>query len=520
MPEHDIDDLFMPALVEPVAGVWTGHEVDLKDAAVDTENREFWVPKAYTEAQNLAQYHELGHVKYSPRDYLERVVQVTQAAKAWLGKPVDPNAVDRILKMLEENRVDWLLWSRHGVDIRSCREALDWGQWPDPTTVLDALSWSLQLAWTVWASRGLGGKHKIKSPPPVRAVDPDTAEYFDKCWGMLTRENEPLARAMIRACMRMYAKPTDDVRDGAAAELATFFPVPDVEKEQLPPPKPTEKARQEEAEQEEREREENRKQQETGVGGEVVLDGQVEYHDHTLTIRRQTIQIARKEIPVTRGPGLRFAHRYFVDKAIFGQRLLTEAGLMIDGSKSMRWTDEDLQAIVEKLPAIKVGVYSGLKLKRGSTGARMYGRICTIAKDGRFARYDGIDPEMNGANDVDYEALQLLAKWPRPRLWLSDGIVCGGKHAGPPKYHPAEGYFRLDGNIYELCAAMMKAHEILRVPDRETMHALLARKRVTLYRTAVPSEAYMEAHGYIRGQATYRHYYPVGVDAEPISYQL
>jgi hypothetical protein len=36
---------------------------------------------------------------------------------------------------------------------------------------------------------------------------------------------------------------------------------------------------------------------------------------------------------------------------------------------------------------------------------------------------------MNGGNDVDYEALKLLAKWPAPRLWLSDGQVCGGRYS-------------------------------------------------------------------------------------------
>lgn len=520
MPEHDIDDLFLPALVEPQAGVWTGHEVDLKDAAVDTKHREFWVPKAYTEAQDLAHYHELGHVKYSPDDWEERVVRVTQTAGAKLGKPVDSNAVHKILKQLEENRIDWLVWSRHGIDIRPCREALDWGQWPAPTSTLEALGWSLQLAWTVWASRGLGGKHKIKNPPPVRVVDPDTAEYFDTCWGLLVRANPLLARVMIRACMRMYAKPTDDVRDGAAAELSTFFPLLNEEKEQLPPPKPKEQQAQQEAKEEEREREEREEKAQTGVGGELVEDGEVQYHDHTLTIRRQSMRIARKEIPVTRGPGLRFPHRYYVDGAIFGQRLRTEAGLMIDGSKSMQWTDQDMQTIVEQLPAITVGVYSGLRSRRSPSGGHVFGRICTIAKDGRFARYDGLDREMSGANDVDYEALRLLASWPRPRLWLSDGMVCGGKYVGPSRRYPPTGYFASDGHLYELCAALMKAHEILRVPDRETMHALLARKRVTLYRTAVPSVEFMQARGFLRGTADYRHYYPTGVDAEPIQYQL
>lgn len=516
-------DLFLPQLVEPVAGAWTGQEVDIQDSAVDAQNRKFWVPKAHTPAQRLARLHELGHVKYSPRDWDRRIVIASRLAAASIGKPVDTNAVHKIQKMLEENRIDWLLWDRHGIDLRPSREVLDWGKMPDPSSVLQALGMSLQLAWTVWASRGLGTKGGVPNPPPVRAVDPDTAEYFDKCWSVLCEENEPLGRAMIRACMRMYSNPTHEMRDMVAGELSTFFPLIEEEEEKAPAPKKEEKEKQEEAEAEEKAEEEAKGLAESGMGSDVVTEGRVQYHDHTATVRRPSMRIARRTVPVTQGPGLRFAHRYFVDKAIFGQRLLTEAGIMIDGSSSMRWEHDDLEKVIARLPAVKVGVYASMNRSLGLTNTRgetILGRICIIAKDGRFATYNGTDPEMGGGNEVDLEALQLLAKWPKPRLWLSDGEVCGGLHVGPARYHEKIGYYEYEGALYEKCDALMKQHEIYRVPNREVMHRLLKRERVTLYRSCTRSQEEIDkTHTWGKpGSYPIRTLYPV--DPQPITFQL
>lgn len=481
-------ELFAPELIEPNPAPWLVEEVDIQESAVDTKNRKAWVPQAHTPAQRLARLHEGGHVKYSPRDWDKRIIGTIREAKAMKDCDHDPRAAEKIQKMLEENRIDWLLWSRHGIDLRPARETLDWGKMPDPPTVLYALGMCLQLAWTVWASRGLGGKSGVPNPPPTRTVDTDTAEYFDKCWALVIEENEPLGRAMIRACMRMYSDPTHTMRDKVAAELLTFFPLEKEEEDEPPPPKKEEQEAQDEAEQEEAEHEEYLDQIETGIGSDVVTEGHVQYHDHTATVRRPSMRIARRAIPVSQGLGLRFPHRYFLDRAIFAQRLLTEAGIMIDGSGSMAWTDEDMQFLMSKLPAVKVGVYSGLQPgMRGPDGQSLYGRICIVAKNGQFARFDGLDKEMDGGNDVDYEALQLLARWPRPRLWLSDGFVCGGKHAGPAQDHPQIGFYEIsDGRVHELCNAWMKRHDILRVPNRETMHKLLSRQRVRLYRSCTP----------------------------------
>ena len=506
--------LLMPELVEPTPGPWEVNEVDIQESAVDTRGRKAWVPKAHTPSQRLARLHELGHVKYSPRDWDRRILGAIRVAKRDFDVEVDPRAAEKIQKMLEENRIDWLLWDRHGIDLRPARETLDWGKMPDPPHLLYALGMCLQLAWTVWASRGLGGKSGLTNTPPTRTVDTDTAEYFDKCWALVVEEKDQLARAMIRGCMRMYEAPTHEMRDKVAAELSTFFPLEKEEEDKPPPPKPEEQEAQDEAEREEAEHEEYLDKIETGIGSDIVTEGRVQYHDHTATVRRPSMRIARRAIPVSRGVGLRFPHRYFLDKAIFAQRLLTEAGIMIDGSGSMQWTDDDMKLLLEKLPAVKIGLYSGVRPGiRNAAGESIFGRICILAKDGRFARFDGRDPDMDEGNDVDFEALQLLARWPRPRLWLSDGIVCGGMYVGPSKHHEPVGFYIRDGLLHEKCNAWMKAHDILRVPNRETMYKLLKRDRVRLYRTCT-------LHPDDHPGLDYTGTFPAGVEPEPILFQL
>lgn len=506
--------LGFPELIEPKPGPWSIHEVSIQESAVDTTNREAWVPEALTPAQRLARLHEWGHVKHSPSpfqptgDWPNVYMTVTNMCTA-RGVMPDPNAVIRISKMLEENRIDWILWDQCAIDIRPAREVLDWTLMGDPESPLQALGECLQLAWTVWASRGLG--KGIPNLPPPRVPDQDTGEFFDKNWKYLLDERRDIAIAMIRACRAMYENPSHRRRNEVAAELACLFPA--VEKQQQqPPPKPEEKEAQQQAKHAEEIHERYLEAMETGVGSETQVKAGIEYHDHTATIRRPSMRIARKGVPVSQGVDMRYAHRYMLDKAIFRQRLLTEGGLMIDGSGSMLWTNDDLVRVMEALPAIRVGIYHGFygSLK----GPGIYARICTLARDGRFAVYPGKDPGASMGNDADYEALQLLATWPKPRLWLSDGFVCGGVHSGPPLHHAIEGrYNRRDGRIHELCNAWMKRHEIYRVPDRETLFRLLARQRVTLARST--RSLANAPNGYSEDS-----WWPANVRPEPVTYTL
>ena len=118
--------LFMPELVEPVPGPWSVEEVSIRESSVDTHHRRARVPQAHTPAQRLARLHELGHVKYSPSPFApqgswdQQFMTVTNRVRE-KGVNPDPNAIIHISKMLEENRIDWLLWDRHGIDLRQAR---------------------------------------------------------------------------------------------------------------------------------------------------------------------------------------------------------------------------------------------------------------------------------------------------------------------------------------------------------------------------------------------------------------
>jgi hypothetical protein len=499
------DTLILPEFIDPEHRPWEKHETEIRDAAVDLMNRSAYVPKAHTPAQRLARLHELGHVKWSPRNWNVVVKDVIAISD----KPPDPAAVLHIVMMLEENRIDWLLWSRRGIDIRPAREVMDWEQMGDPHDLLNSLGWALQLAWTVWASRGLS--KKLPQAPPVRSPDVSTGEFFDKHWAHILDTNRDLAIAVVRGCLAMYDDPTHARRNTIAAELATFFPIKEVEREK-PKEKPEEREARREAERRDREAEKERDDAETGVDANTVQEGGIQIHDHTTAIRRPSMRIARKRVPVCQGVDMRYAHRYALDGSIFSQRLLTEAGIMIDGSSSMNWTDEDMAFLYSKLPAVQVGLYSGI---HPSTRGGAYARICVLAKKGRFSRFTGPDPGTNGGNEADYEALRLLSTWPKPRLWLSDGLVCGGVHSGPPKDHERKGFYNeRDGLIHEKCSALMKRHEIYRVPSREIMLQILKRQRVTLYRSTRTGPL-DRASRLVKDE-----YWPDNVKPEPIMFQL
>jgi hypothetical protein len=477
--------LFLPELVEPKPGRWTKFECDIADAAVDTGRRVARVPKPYTEATRLARLHEMTHAKHSPRE-ISPVVKRVMRIGMDNGQMLREDVAQRMTRMLEENRIDWIAWKRYHVDIRSCREVLDWTKMKPPEDPYRALGQVLQLAWTVWGSKGLG---TIAGAPPPREPAPDVVEYFDACWDVVEAHNEAILPAMIRACLRMYEQPTHDMRDHVAAELAAFFPPEQKEDKPEPPPpmKEEEAEAQKEAEEKEAEQEKRQEEDESGAGAEAVEQGHYEVHDHTASIKRPSMRIARRERPVFAGTKFTFAHRYMLDRAIFAQRMLTEGGIMIDGSGSMHWTDEDMEMVLSKMPAVTIGRYSGF-YKYG-TASPIRGRICILAKKGRFSAH--VEAQEEGAsmgNDVDFEALEMLATWPKPRFWLSDGLVCGGKHDGystNPQLVGIDGWIRSHGKLVEKCNAFMKQHEILRVPNRQVMVRLLQRQRVTVYGSCI-----------------------------------
>jgi hypothetical protein len=526
MPQ-DNEKLFLPGLLDPKPAPWTVSEVAIRESAVDLEHRRAWVPQAHTPAQKLARLHEGGHIKYSPRNWSRDLASVL----AEVDDAVDPSVVVQISQMLEENRIDWLLWDKHGIDLRPAREVLDWTKMPVPTEPLPALKWVLQLAWTVWASKGL--HHSIPNRPPSREPDEATSDFFDACWSVLASHHLDLTPAVVRGCLTIYDDPTNATRNSVAAELAVFFP-PKREKEEQPPEKEEEQEAQAEAAEEAKKEEKSRERKDEEPAEpvvEAVVDPTtgvmyMDIHDHTVNLRRTSTKIRRKMTPTFSGVALRFPQRYMIDKAIFGLRTVTEGGLMLDWSGSMSWTDADLKALLEVMPAITVGGYAGYR-HRGTRGYSSHphrsgpegGRICVIAKSGRFSAFTGLEPGFDGGNSVDVEALHLLGRWPKPRFWLSDGFVCGGKYQGP---HPdkswnTNGLMLTDGNVAFEVAKAMRKYEILRIPNRATLHELLKRRRVTLFSTPVNHH---DQEGNLIMPYGGEWWYPKHIPESPVRFQL
>lgn len=511
--------IFLPGMNDPEPGPWTVHETVLDKAYVNKRDKIAEVPPPYTEAQRLSRLHETMHVKISPADFgIVRERVLNRALRN--GLDLDPRALLVILKMLEENRVDYVLWAKYGQDIRPAREALDWSKMNipddhrDPEHVLEALQWVLQLAWTVWASKGFPGG-KVANPPPPRDCDVETEKLFTACWIVVQRHDLELAKAVIAGCLLMYNEPTPRMRDRAAYELATFFPVP-------PPPPPPEEKEEEQAEQSAAEElvllmEQAREKDESGGDdNDTQKLGHFEIHDHTRGPRRPTTKIRRRYSATDFGTVLKFPHRYLLDKQVFGRRNQTEGSLMIDFSGSMKWQDEDMRAVLNKMPNIWIASYSGVTLASGLRS--IIGRVCIHAKKGRFNVFTGKEAVNDGSNVIDLEALYGLARMPEPRFWLSDGCVTGGKLYGLQAELSELSGLSIRGTELNMVTAlvkevnyiMRKAH-ILRVPDKDTMLNMIRGRRVTLYRSTYMTNACEDKKWWAPG---------IDLPVSPVSFQL
>jgi hypothetical protein len=87
----------------------------------------------------------------------------------------------------------------------------------------------------------------------------------------------------------------------------------------------------------------------------------------------------------------------------------------------MIWRHNDLDALFEAAPEATILGYAG-HLSDNT------GRIVLVADRGRAANPNDVliwAEDIGGSNIVDVPAIQILARMPRPRLWVSDGGVTG-----------------------------------------------------------------------------------------------
>lgn len=430
-------DKAIPFLPEGVANPyipsqpWQTFESTPIEARVNLHDCMAFVPRNVNEYTDLIHWHELGHVKWTE-------------GPGVFGK-TEPGAWDH---MLREPQVNILLLRQLRVDVCRAMRAFDFADHPVPLLPRDAgLLW-INLAYYL--------------------KDPDNENLREFAGRLEARiregwEGDRAFQTCMDAVNAVVKDPTPSTRMTWAVKLAEYF--------NPPPPTPTltpdveEGTADEIKEQEEEAKEEDRKLREAerqdvldqlGKGSRI---DNMEIHEHITHSRPGKRIAAPGGVRDTGIIPVKF-DRYCTDKMIFQIRKPT-GSLLIDCSGSMAWDWEALREGLKAFPNVTVGCYQGM-------GAQdLHGRLCVIARKGRWSDYTPFrEPgDFNYGNTVDYQALLWLSKLPRPRLWLSDGGVCGGNRMNTPAN----------------CDAQMRRGKILRVESLQDALRYFGRKEVAAF---------------------------------------
>lgn len=122
-------------------------------------------------------------------------------------------------------------------------------------------------------------------------------------------------------------------------------------------------------------------------------------------------------------------HRFHLDQKLFKGAPIKggckgRGTILVDLSGSMSWTAGAIRALIEVVPECTVLGYAGMS---------GIGRLVLLADRGMAATEAAIrrwNSETGlGGNCIDAPALELLARMPTPRVWVSDGGVTGGHDA-------------------------------------------------------------------------------------------
>lgn len=153
------------------------------------------------------------------------------------------------------------------------------------------------------------------------------------------------------------------------------------------------------------------------------------------------------------GAALAAPYRLPVDGKIFAHKKRLRGGtVLIDGSGSMRLSDEDIHRILAVAPAATVALYSGY---------RKEGTLWIIASTGRAATAEGLaKSRCSCGNVVDGPALQWLATQSEPRCWVSDGVVTGV-------------HDRVSIDLWANAARLCHSHRITRITKASAVGAFL-----------------------------------------------
>lgn len=153
-------------------------------------------------------------------------------------------------------------------------------------------------------------------------------------------------------------------------------------------------------------------------------------------------------------------HRLALDGKIFRGSVIRGGAkgrgtILVDLSGSMCWDEKDITECLEALPECTIYGYAG--------GGGI-GRLVLLADRGKAVHPQALSNwkrQAGGGNCVDAPALELLARMPKPRIWLSDG---GVTNAGDGQ---TEG-------IVALCAGITASGRITRVRHAHEAKAIVA----------------------------------------------
>jgi hypothetical protein len=134
------------------------------------------------------------------------------------------------------------------------------------------------------------------------------------------------------------------------------------------------------------------------------------------------VAASRRTIAAPVGPRLRNIRRILTDGRAFARTITKPqkgGTVLIDTSGSMSLAAAEVHAVLARIPAATVAIYSG----RATSGT-----VSVIAKNGRIASAATIKKRIadaGGGNIVDGPALAWLGQQAEPRLWVCDGVVTG-----------------------------------------------------------------------------------------------
>ena len=158
------------------------------------------------------------------------------------------------------------------------------------------------------------------------------------------------------------------------------------------------------------------------------------------------------------GVSPRAMHRDLTDKKVFTSKSKRKTGtVLIDVSGSMSLSEEDVQEIIETLPASTVAIYSGDSDADEKEPNQVKGTLRVVGKNGRYVKYI---PDHGYHNLIDGPAIEWLEKQAEPRILVSDLQFTGIDFANP-KY----GEVSCSAELITDCMRIIALKNIIPIPN-------------------------------------------------------